>query len=80
MNMEQFRRESFERQRIHIEYLKAEGLDVLRYPLSFWTTDSEGEDMIVTAVHYRGFGKWLCVDEDGEYITCNNTDLKNPTM
>ena len=78
--MEQFRRESFENQRRHLEYLKEEGLDVLPFPLSFWTTDSEGNKIIVNALEYRGFGKWLCIDEDGEFIVCNNTDLRNPSL
>lgn len=47
-------------------------------PIIFECHDIDGTWILVTAMRYLGRGKWLCLDEDGEWIVCDSATMTNP--
>jgi len=76
---QEFLQRVFESDQEHIEYLRENGLHELSYPISFWTKDLAGDDIIVMATEYLGHGRWRCLDEDFEEIICLAKDLCEPS-
>lgn len=47
-------------------------------PLTYESTDVNGDWVLVIAIEYLGNNKWLCVDEDGNECVHLSRDMSNP--
>jgi hypothetical protein len=50
-------------------------LDTTGYPPSIWTTDLDGDDIIVCLQKPLGHGKWEATNEDGKMLIVSESNM-----
>ena len=49
--------------------------DIEGIPLSYWTKDLDGDDIIVSVIQTLPYGKLYCVNEDGDRVVVDKALL-----